>query len=58
MLTGGVGIGQRLRVGDGVHHLQIGDLAQYRPRLIPDNTVVDEFVDGTQQVCVDFVPER
>ena len=26
--------------------------------IIPDNTVVDEFVDGTQQVCVDFVPER
>ena len=33
-------------------------MVQYRPRLIPDNTVVDEFVDGMQQVCVDFVPER
>jgi len=58
LLTGGVGIGQRLRVGDGMHHLHIGDLAQYRPRLIPDNTVVDEFVDGTRQVCVDFISER
>ena len=26
--------------------------------IIPDNTVVDEFVDGTRQVCVDFVSER